>query len=79
MTPLRTTRSIQLLAGTSLAGARSTKARTIAVATILRAGTYRLTARIGTKQLIRGRTYLVRLTAVDSGGRRRALAIRIRA
>jgi hypothetical protein len=43
------------------------------------AGVYLLRARVGAARLIRGRTYLVRLTAVYSGGERRALTVRVRA
>ena len=73
------TRPITLLAGTSLAGVRSTKAKPTAAARVPRAGTYVFKARVGTARLIRGRTYLARLTVVDADGRRRALTIRITA
>ena len=79
LTPLRSTRPITLLAGTSLAGARATKAQPAAAATVSRAATYLFRARIGTTKLIRGRTYLVRLTSVDAGARRRTLTIRVKA
>ncbi len=79
VTPLRSTRPITLLARTSLAGARATKAQPVAAARILRAGTHLFTARIGATELIRGRTYLVRLTAVDAGGRRGMVTIRVKA
>lgn len=79
MTLLRTTRSVPLLAGTSLAGARSIKERRTAAAKVSRGGTYLLRARIDTTRLIPGRTYLVRITAVYPGGQRRALTIRVQA
>jgi hypothetical protein len=79
VTPLRSTRPITLLAGTSLAGARATKAQPAAAARVSRAATYLFKARIGATRLIRGRTYLVRLTAVDADGRRRTLTIRVKA
>ncbi len=79
LTPLRSTRPITLLAGTSLAGARSTKAQPAAAARVSRAATYLFKARIGAAKLIRGRTYLVRLTSVDAGARRRTLTIRVKA
>ncbi len=79
VTPLSSTRPIQLLAGTTLGGVRSTKRRSTAAATVARPGTYPFRARVGAANLIRGRTYLVRLTALDSGGQRRTLAIRFKA
>ena len=79
VTPLRSTRPITLLAGTSLAGARATKAQPAAAARVSRAATYLFKARIGATKLIRGRTYLVRLTALDADARRRTLTIRVKA
>jgi hypothetical protein len=79
VTPLRSSRVIALLPGTSLAGHRLTKAGATATATALHDGTYTLQARLPAARLIRGRTYLVRLTAVDTRGRQRVLTIRIRA
>jgi hypothetical protein len=70
---------IALLPGTTLAGHRLTKAGQTATATALRDGTYALLARLPAARLIRGHLYLVRLTAVDTRGRQRALTIRIRA
>ena len=78
LTPLGSARPLTLLAGTRLAGARLSKARTTASAKVARAATYLFTARVGGATLIRGRTYLVRLTAEDAGGRTRALTIRVR-
>jgi hypothetical protein len=40
---------------------------------------YLLRVRIGAVRLIRGRSYLIRLTAVLAGGQRRAMTIRVRA
>ena len=79
VTPLRSTRVIALLPGTTFAGRRLTTARDTATATALHDGTYALLARLRAAQLLRGRSYLVRITAVDTGGRQRALTIRIRA
>jgi uncharacterized repeat protein (TIGR01451 family) len=79
VTPLRSTRPITLLAGTSLAGVRATKAQPAAAARVSRAATYLFKARIGTTKLIRGSTYLVRLTALDADARRRTLTIRVKA
>jgi hypothetical protein len=70
---------IALLPGTTLAGHRLTKAGQTATATAPRDGTYALLARLPAARLIRGHLYLVRLTAVDTRGRQRALTIRIRA
>ena len=78
VTSVGSTRPITLLAGTSLAGVRSTTARPTATARVARAATYVFKARVGAARLIRGRTYLVRLTAVDAGGRSRALTIRMK-
>jgi uncharacterized repeat protein (TIGR01451 family) len=79
VTPLRSTRAISLLSGTSLAGSRSSTLRATATTMVTGAGVYLLRARVGAARLIRGRTYLVRLTAVYSGGERRALTVRVRA
>jgi uncharacterized repeat protein (TIGR01451 family) len=79
VTTPRSTRPLTLLAGTSLAGSRSTKPRPTVTAGVSRAGTYLFKARVSAAKLIRGRTYLVRLTAVGADGRRRTLAIRVKA
>ena len=79
VTPLRSTRAVPLLPGTSFAGSRSTTIRTTATATVTRGAAYLLRARLGAVRLIRGRSYLIRLTAVYTGGQRRALTIRVRA
>ena len=79
VTPLRSTSVIALLPGTAFAGSRSTTIRTAATATVSRRGTYVLRARLRAARLIRGRSYLVRLTAVDTSGQRRELTIRVRA
>ena len=79
LTTPTSTQPITLLAGSSLAGVRSTNARPTAAARVSRAGTYAFTARVGAAKLIRGRTYLARLTVVDTDGRRRTLTIRVKA
>jgi hypothetical protein len=79
VTQLRSTRPIMLLARTSLAGTRSTRAQPIAAAKVSRAATYLFKARIGATKLIRGSAYLVRLTAVEADSRRRTLTIRVTA
>jgi hypothetical protein len=79
VTPLRSTRALPLLPGTSFAGSRSTTLRTTTTATVTNGGAYLLRAQIGAARLLRGRTYLIRLTAVYAGGERRALTIRVRA
>ena len=79
LTSSSSSRPITLLAGTSLAGVRTTKARTAAAARVSRGATYLFKARVGAPKLIRGRTYLIRLTAVGADGRRRALTIRVKA
>ena len=79
VTPLRSTRALPLLAGTAFAGSRSTTIRTTATTTVTRGGAYLLRSRLGAARLIRGRAYLIRLTAVYADGQRRALMIRVRA
>ena len=79
VTPLRSTRAIALLPGTAFAGSRSATIRLAATTTISRRGTYLLGARLQPARMIRGRAYLVRLTAVDESGQRRALTVRVRA
>ena len=79
VTPLRSTVALALLPGTTFAGRRSTTVRSAATTAVSRRGTYALGARLRAGRLIRGRSYLVRLTAVDGGGRRRSLTIRVRA
>jgi uncharacterized repeat protein (TIGR01451 family) len=78
LTPLRSTRAVPLLAGTSFAGSRSSKTRTVVATTVSGHGAYLLRARVGAARLLRGRSYLVRLTAVYAGGRQRTLTIRVR-
>ena len=79
VTPLRSTRALALRPGTVLAGARLAATRLAATTTVTRAGAYLLRARLSAVRLVRGRTYLVRLTAVAPDGRTRALTIRVRA
>jgi uncharacterized repeat protein (TIGR01451 family) len=79
ITPLRSTRAIGLLPGTMLAGSRSTAIRPTASSTVVRGGTYDLRARVRAAGLIRGRPYLIRLTATYAAGGRRTLTIRVRA
>jgi uncharacterized repeat protein (TIGR01451 family) len=79
VTPLRSTSSITLLKGTVFAGARSTAIRPIAKATVARAGTFDLRARLHAASLVRGRSYLIRITATSPAGRQRTLTIRVRA
>ena len=68
LTTTTSTRPLTLLAGSSLAGVRSTKARPTAAARVSRAGAYVFKARVGAAKLIRGRTYLARLTVIDADG-----------
>ena len=79
VTPLLSIRSLALLPGTTFAGSRSTTIRPAATTTVPRRGAYVLRARLKAARLIRGRSYLVRLTAVYTGGQRRALTIRVQA
>ena len=79
LTPLRTARPLNLLPLTTLAGTRSAKLLPVATARVGRAGAYAFIARVPTGQLVRGRTYAVRVSAVDAAGQRRALMIRVRA
>ncbi len=79
VTPLRSTRALALRPGTVLAGARLAATRLAATTTVTRAGAYLLRARLNAARLVRGRTYLVRLTAVAPDGRTRPLTIRVRA
>ena len=79
LTPLGSTRPLTLLAGTTLAGTRLPNAQPAAAARVTRAAAYLFSARIASTKLVGGRTYLVRLTAVDADGRKRALTIRVRA
>ena len=73
VTPLASTRTLTLLPGTTLAGRRTA----IATASVRR-GTYLFRARLRPSQLIRGRTYLVRVTSVAPSGSR-TLTVRVRA
>jgi hypothetical protein len=79
VTPLGSTRAIALLAGTTFAGKRSITTLQTATTSVPRGGTYSLRARLRATRLVRGHSYLVRLTATYSGGRRLTLSIRIRA
>jgi hypothetical protein len=77
VTPLRSTRPLALRRGTILAGARLAAARSAVTTTVAHGGAYVLRARLGTTGLVHGRSYLVRLTAVASDGRTRALTVRV--
>jgi hypothetical protein len=79
VTPLGSTRAIALLPGTTFAGKRSITTLQTATTSVPRGGTYSLRARLRAARLVRGHSYLVRLTATYSGGRRLTLSIRIRA
>jgi uncharacterized repeat protein (TIGR01451 family) len=79
LTPLGSTRAVPLLVGTTFAGSRSTKIRMVAAAAVTHQGMYLLRARVGTARLLRGRSYVVRLTAFEAGGRQRTLTVRVRA
>jgi uncharacterized repeat protein (TIGR01451 family) len=72
-------RPLTLLPGTLLAAMRSTKARTTATAAVASAGAYVFRARLASSRLVRGRTYLVRLVAIDGAGRSTPLTVRTRA
>jgi uncharacterized repeat protein (TIGR01451 family) len=78
VTPLRSARPLTLLSGTTLAGAHLARPRPTATARVSRADAYLFKARVAAAKLVRGRTYLVRLTVIDADGRRRSLAIRTR-
>jgi hypothetical protein len=78
LTPLASPRALPLLAGTTLAGRRSSRTRAVATTAVARAGTYGMHVRVRAHSLVRGRLYLLRLTATDAGGGRRTLSIRVR-
>jgi hypothetical protein len=79
LTPLRSRKPLALLPRTSLAGVRSAKLLPVATAAVRRAGRYAFAARVPAAKLVRGRTYVLHVAAVDSAGRRRALTIPVRA
>jgi uncharacterized repeat protein (TIGR01451 family) len=79
ITPLRSTRAIALLPGTTLAGRRSTGIRATATGSVPRGGTYDFRGRVRATGVSRGRSYLVRLTATYTTGQRRTVTIRVRA
>ena len=79
ITLLGSVRPLNLLPGTTFAGRRSTTTRRTATAVVLRSGTYSLRARLKAARLVPGRSYLVRLTATSSDGRRLNVSVRIRA
>ena len=79
LTRLGSTRALPLLAGTTLAGRRSSTTRLVATAAVSRAGTYGIRVRVGARSLVPGRLYLLRLTAADLAGARKTLSIRVRA
>ena len=78
LTPLASARALPLLAGTTLAGRRSSAIRSVATAAVAHAGTYGMQVRVRARSLVRGRFYLLRLTATDPAGGRRTLSIRVR-
>ena len=77
LTPLRSKKPLAFLPSTSLAGARMTTPGAVATAAIRRAGTYLLAARLPSRKIVRGHTYLLRLTATDAAGLRRGLTIHV--
>ena len=79
MTALRSNSTIVLLPGTVFAGKRATTALRTATTAVQRGGTYGLRARLRAARLIRGHSYLVRLTATYASGQRLTLNVRIRA
>jgi hypothetical protein len=79
LTPLRSTRPLPLLPGTLLGSTRSALTKTTATATVARAGTYAFLGRLTATRLVKGRTYLIRMTATDASGHQRQLTLRLRA
>ena len=79
VTGLRSNSTIALLPGTVFAGKRATTTLKTATTAVQRGGTYGLRARLRAARLIRGNSYLVRLTAIYANGRRLTLNVRIRA
>jgi hypothetical protein len=79
VTPLSSRQALPLLRGTLLAGTRATLTKTAATATVARAGTYTFVGRLTAARLVKGRAYLVRVTATDVAGHQRLLTLRVRA
>jgi hypothetical protein len=79
VTPLRSTRRLTLLAQSALAGTTVRSSRTILQGTARRAGGYALRLVLSKNKLVRGRTYVIHLTAVSPNGKRTTLSLRFRA
>lgn len=77
LTPRTSSRPLTLLRATTLAGARTTAARTLVQASAARAGSYEIVARVASAKLVRGRAYALRLAARDAGGKSTTLVVRL--
>ena len=77
LTPRTSSRPLTLLRATTLAGARTTAARTLVQAAAARAGSYEIVARVASAKLVRGRAYALRLAARDAGGKSTTLVVRL--
>jgi hypothetical protein len=79
VTPLRSTRRLTLLAQSALAGTTVRSSRTTLQGTARGAGGYALRLVLSKNKLVRGRTYVIHLTAVSPNGKRTTLSLRFRA
>jgi hypothetical protein len=78
VTRLGSTSSLPLLRRSTVAGKRTAVSSRLATARVNRPGSYVAALRLDAKRLVRGRAYLLRLTATDAGGKRRLLTVRVR-
>jgi hypothetical protein len=79
VTKYGSTRKLVLLKGSSLAGAGTTGTRLILVGVARAKGGYSLKAVLKRSGLVKGRQYVVHLTATDGNGKKTALNIKFRA
>ena len=79
VTRYSSTRKLALLAGTALAGTTTTTTRFTLSGVARGAGGYGLKAVVKRSGLVKGRLYVVHLTATDANGKKTALNIRFRA
>jgi hypothetical protein len=79
VTRLGATKKLTLLKGSRLAAATAASRRLVLAARVTHAGKFSLRPVLMKGSLVKGKTYVTRLTATDAGGKRATLTIRFKA
>lgn len=79
VTRLRSTKKLTMLAKSTLAGTAATSSRTTLRGTARRTGRYTVHLVLTRGRLVRGRTYVIHLAAVNANGRKTTLSLRFTA